>query len=81
MLVAGGTYPAELGELRQLMGEMTFLVPGIGTQGGDLQKVIEVGQNTQGRGLIINSARGIIFSDNPGAAAQELRDQIRQYQK
>ncbi len=79
MLVVGATYPQELAELRQLMGDMTFLVPGIGAQGGDVEKSVTAGLNSQGQGMIINSARGIIFSTDPGAAAQELRDEINRY--
>lgn len=81
MLVVGATYPEEMAEIRQIMGEMTFLVPGIGAQGGDIQKAVEAGQNTQGRGMIINSARGIIFNNDPAQAAQELRDEINKYRK
>ena len=33
MLVVGATYPEELKIVRQIAGDMTFLVPGIGAQG------------------------------------------------
>ena len=53
---------------------MTFLVPGIGAQGGDLQAVMKAGLNNQGLGLIINSSRGIIFSEDPESrSAKTLR--------
>jgi hypothetical protein len=35
--------------------------------------------NAQGKGLVINSSRSIIFAENPGKQAQLLRDQINQY--
>ena len=79
LLVVGATYPKEMKKIRALVGEMTFLVPGIGAQGGDLQATLKAGLNKQGLGLIINSSRGIIFSDDPKSEAKKLRDEIRKY--
>lgn len=61
------------------MGDMTLLVPGIGTQGGDLEAVMASGLNQEKLGLIINSSRGIIFSDNPKAEAQKLCEEINEH--
>jgi orotidine-5'-phosphate decarboxylase len=79
MLVAGATYPDELKRIRTLVGEMTLLVPGIGEQGGDVERTVRAGLNAQGKGLIINSSRGIIFSENPAESARTLRDAINAY--
>ena len=79
MIVMGATYPHDVAWARQVCGNMTFLVPGVGAQGGDLQSVVASGKNSQGLGLIINSSRGIIFSENPGEGARQLRDQINEY--
>ncbi len=79
MLVVGATYPEEMKKIRSLVGEMTFLVPGIGAQGGDVKAVLEAGLNTEGLGLIINSSRGIIFSENPKEEARELCEEIRNF--
>jgi orotidine 5'-phosphate decarboxylase subfamily 2 len=79
MLVVGATYPKEMKKIRSLVGEMTFLVPGVGAQGGDLKSVLKVGLNRKGLGLIINSSRGIIFASNPQAEAQKLCNEIRKY--
>jgi len=76
MLVMGATYPDELREVRAIVGEMTLLVPGIGTQGGSVEQTVQLGRNRVGRGLIINASRGIIFADNPAEAARQLRDAI-----
>jgi orotidine-5'-phosphate decarboxylase len=77
LLVVGATYPEEMRIIRQLAPQMTFLVPGVGAQGGDLKSIIEAGQPT--KKLIINSSRGIIFSDNPASAAKKLRDEINRF--
>ncbi len=79
MIVAGATYPEELKKLRGMMGEMTFLVPGIGPQGGDLEKAIKNGVNAAGKGIIVVVARGVVYADDPGKAAKEFRDAINRY--
>ncbi|MBI2003820.1 MAG: orotidine-5'-phosphate decarboxylase [Parcubacteria group bacterium] len=79
LLVVGATYPQEMKTIRDLVGDMTFLVPGIGAQGGDVKAVVESGLNSQKKGLIVNSSRGIIFADNPREEAKKLRDEINLY--
>lgn len=79
MLVVGATYPEEMKKIRSIVGEMTFLVPGIGAQGGDLEEVMKAGLNSEGLGLIIHSARGIIFAENPKEEARKLYEEIRKY--
>ncbi|NWG16968.1 MAG: orotidine-5'-phosphate decarboxylase [Chloroflexi bacterium] len=76
MLVVGATYPEEMRRIRQAVGEMTFLVPGIGAQGGDIEATIHAGLNASGKGLIVNASRSIIFAGNPAEAARSLRDDI-----
>jgi orotidine-5'-phosphate decarboxylase len=86
MLVVGATYPEELAEVRKIAGDMTFLVPGIGAQGGDVEKTVKAGLNSQKAGMIINSSRGIIFASNGEDFAErakeetlKLRDDINKY--
>ena len=86
MMVIGATYPEELARVRQIAGEMTFLVPGIGVQGGDIEKTVKAGLNSTKTGMIINSSRGIIFADDSENFAQvaraettKLREAINQY--
>lgn len=79
MLVVGATYPAELGEIRKIVGDMTLLVPGVGTQGGSVEEVLKAGLNSKKLGLIINSSKGIIFSEDPAEEAKKLRDEINRY--
>lgn len=79
MMVTGATYPEELKEVRQIAPGVTFLVPGVGAQGGEVKAFVEGGISKDGLGLIINSSRGIIFSENPSAEAEKLRDEINKY--
>ena len=74
-IVVGATVPDELRFLRREHPELTFLVPGVGAQGGDVRKAIEAGINRLGRGLVINSSRGIIYASRSRADfAQAARD-------
>ncbi len=85
-LVVGATYPEELKRLRELCPSMPFLVPGVGAQGGDVEKVVRHGCDANGRGIIINSSRGIIFAGKDddfaaaaGNAARSLRDLVNSF--
>ena len=75
MLVVGATYPEELAEVRKITGDMTFLVPGIGVQGGDVEKTVKAGLNSQKAGMMINSSRGIIFASSGEDFAEKAREE------
>lgn len=79
MLVVGATYPNEMQVVRSVVGDMTLLVPGIGVQGGNVEQTVTKGKNSERKGLIVSSSRGIIFSEDPHRAAQELRDAINEF--
>ena len=61
-LVVGATYPAELAQVRAIVGAMPLLVPGIGAQGGDIEATVGAGQTADGRGMMINSSRAILYA-------------------
>ena len=75
-VVVGATYPTELAAVRKIIGDMPILIPGIGTQGGDVAKTVKAGINSQGQGIIISSSRGIIFAPNPREATLKLHQEI-----
>lgn len=75
MMVIGATYPEEMAEIRALTPDMTFLVPGVGAQGGDVEKILTAGLTKQKLGLIINSSRGIIFASDGKDFAEKARDE------
>ena len=78
LLVMGATRPNDLLAARGLVGDMTFLAPGVGAQGADLEKVLAAGLNAEGKGLIINSSRGITEAPDMARAAADLRSDINQ---
>jgi len=79
-LVVGATYPDELRNVREVVGDLPILVPGIGAQGGDPRVAVEAGATNDGRGLMLSSSRSIIyagrdddFAERARAAATEAR--------
>jgi orotidine-5'-phosphate decarboxylase len=82
-LVVGATWPKQLGEVRAIVGDVPFLVPGVGAQGGDVEQLVDNGKTADGTGLMISSSRAILyagsgedFADAARAATLALRDQI-----
>lgn len=75
LLVFGATWPEELRKVRDYAPNMFFLVPGIGPQGGDLQKTLENGLSSDKSGLIIHSARAIIYASSEKDFAQRAYEQ------
>lgn len=69
MYVVGATKATYLGEIRSLVPDNFFLVPGVGAQGGNLEEVCKYGMNNQ-VGLLINSSRSIIYSSTGTDFAQ-----------
>ena len=82
-VMVGATYPHELHEVREIVGDMPILIPGIGAQNGDLPKTVSAGKDSRGRGMIISASRAITFASSgadfaqaAGKKAKELHDAI-----
>ncbi|RII81835.1 orotidine-5'-phosphate decarboxylase [Neopusillimonas maritima] len=77
-LVVGATFPEEIAKVRQRVGDMPLLIPGIGAQGGDIEQTVKAGRNGTGRGMMINSSRAILYASTDDnwreAAAQAALD-------
>ncbi len=81
-LVVGATYPAEIARVREIVGDdMFFLIPGIGAQWGDIEATVKAAKNSSWHGMIINSARAILYpkSWTSREEAVRTRDSINQY--
>jgi orotidine-5'-phosphate decarboxylase len=83
MLVVGATYPDELRRVREVVGEMSLLVPGVGTQGGDVEAAVRAGLNSERSGLVINASRSVLYASRGGdfeaaarGAVNSLRNEI-----
>ena len=85
-LVVGATFPGEIARVREIVGDLPLLVPGIGAQGGDIEATVKAGRTADGTGLMINSSRAILYAgkgEDFAAAARrvalETRDAINRY--
>ena len=88
--VVGATHPSVLKELRYRLDKTFFLVPGYGVQGGTAADV-RYAFDELGRGAIVNASRSIMYAwqktgkdgadyqEAARAAAEKMRDEIRQY--
>ncbi|MFP6774484.1 MAG: orotidine-5'-phosphate decarboxylase [Alphaproteobacteria bacterium] len=71
LLVTGATHPGELRRIREIVGGMTLLIPGIGAQGGDVGAMVE---SARGGGVIISSSRAVIYAGTDRNFADAARD-------
>ena len=72
-LVVGATYPAEMKQLRELCPDTPFLIPGVGTQEGDIKEATLNGVDSNGGRAVINSSRGVIYASRGSDYAQAAR--------
>ena len=89
-LVVGATSPDQLRTVRLRCPGVPILIPGVGAQGGELEASVKNGIDraangqSESPGILINSARGIIYADRTKSAfadgarnaAEKLRDTI-----
>ncbi|WP_435623062.1 orotidine-5'-phosphate decarboxylase [Flagellimonas sp.] len=80
MYVIGATKASYLKEIREIIPNNFFLVPGVGAQGGSLEEVCRYGMNDE-VGLLINSSRGILYASQNEEFAQSARKEALRLQK
>ena len=85
-LVVGATYPRELKVIRDRYPQMPLLIPGVGTQGGELSETVKYGADARREKTVINSSRQILYASKgkdfaaaAGKAAEEMRKKINSY--
>ena len=75
-LVVGATHPEQLDEIREIALDMPLLIPGVGAQGGALEKAVQSGTANFNKVAVINVSRSVLYasveSDFAQRAAQEL---------
>lgn len=73
MYVVGATRADLLRDVRKIVPDSFFLVPGVGAQGGSLEEVARYGMNKD-CGLIVNSSRGILYASKGKDFAEKARE-------
>ncbi len=76
-LVIGATYPRELARVRTVAPKLTFLVPGVGAQGGSINDAVKAGMNADKTGLVINSSRAILYASSDDDFAVQAREEAQ----
>ena len=79
--VVGATQVEALETVRRLAPDRWLLAPGVGAQGGDLAAALAAGLDAQGSGLIVPVSRGVLYAQDPQAAARAFRDEINRHRK
>ena len=72
-LVVGATYPGELRTVREIVGDLPLLVPGVGAQGGDVAATVEAGADRAGFGMVISSSRAVLYASGGADFAEAAR--------
>ena len=80
MFVIGATRKEQLQEVRAMLPDHFFLVPGVGAQGGDVDTVCRNALNKD-VGLLINVSRSIIYAGGDESFAARAHDEAKKYQQ
>jgi orotidine-5'-phosphate decarboxylase len=80
MFVIGATQGAQLRRVREIVPEHFLLIPGVGTQGGDLDTVCQSALNADA-GILVNVSRGIIYAGDGEDFAERAAQAAADYQR
>ena len=87
MFVVGATQSSSFAAIRKLVPDHFLLVPGVGTQGGNLQEISSKALNKDG-GLLVNVSRAILYVSGgedyalqAGLAAKSYQQEMEQFLK
>jgi orotidine-5'-phosphate decarboxylase len=79
--VVGATYPEEARRIRGLAPDRLFLMPGVGSQGGDVATAIRAALDARGGGVLPSASRSVTYASSgadfesaAASAARSLRD-------
>ena len=79
MLVVGATNIADLARVRAAAPSLSFLVPGVGEQGGSAAEAMKAGRRGDGRGLVVSASRSILYAgseDRIRRAAETVKAEL-----
>jgi orotidine-5'-phosphate decarboxylase len=80
MFVVGATQTEYLQQIRKIAPKHFLLVPGVGSQGGSLAEVSEIGMN-DGVGLLVNASRSILYASSGEDFAAKATQEAQRLQQ
>ncbi|MDD5427172.1 MAG: orotidine-5'-phosphate decarboxylase [candidate division Zixibacteria bacterium] len=75
-LVVGATHPEQLDEIREVAKDMPLLIPGVGAQGGALEKAVLSGTDNFKKTAVINVSRSVLFASSDNDFAEKSRQEL-----
>lgn len=76
-IVFGATNLRELKNNIEYFGNLSVLLPGVGTQGGSLDEVVSIFKSEKRNNYLINSSRGIIYKSSGSDFAETACSEIK----
>ncbi|UCD64802.1 MAG: orotidine-5'-phosphate decarboxylase [Candidatus Zixiibacteriota bacterium] len=76
-LVVGATQPEQLRQLRTVADRMPLLIPGVGAQGGSLEKAAVYGTDNFQKLAIINVCRSVLYASTGEDFAERARGELK----
>ena len=73
-LVVGATHPEKIKRIRSMAGNLPFLLPGIGAQGGSIECVDAAELVGNRPGVVVNASRSIIYAGEGKDFAIKVRE-------
>ncbi len=77
-LVVGATHPDSMTNIRRSSGEMPLLIPGIGAQGGALEKAVMGGSANFTKTALLNVSRSVLYASKGQDFAEKARASAQQ---
>jgi orotidine-5'-phosphate decarboxylase len=74
--VTGATHPDDISKIREIVPEHFLLIPGVGTQGGDIESLMK---SNGGSPCLINVSRDIIYSGTGNDFAKVAAEKAKFY--
>ncbi|MFZ5979942.1 MAG: orotidine-5'-phosphate decarboxylase [Candidatus Zixiibacteriota bacterium] len=75
-LVIGATHPDQLDEIRDIARDMPLLIPGVGAQGGALEKAALSGTANFTKVAVINVSRSVLYASTDKDFAVKAREEL-----
>ncbi len=75
-LVVGATHPEQLKEIRQVSGDVPILIPGVGAQGGNLERAAQMGTADFKKTALINVSRSVLYASQGEDFAAAARAEV-----